>query len=143
MVISSIKQLMAIADIIRSTYVPNFNAARIPIESSLNVKAWEAHLQGYLDKQVLQYIKFGYPLSLEHSEESCNKETTNNYSACQYPSEVQKYIDKEKSFGALLGPVQWVVHPQYHCSPLMTRPKDNGSRRVILDLSYPPDHSVN
>ena len=25
----------------------------------------------------------------------------------------------------------------------MTRPKDNGSRRVILDLSYPRGHSVN
>ena len=25
----------------------------------------------------------------------------------------------------------------------MTRPKDNGSRRVILDLSYPQGHSVN
>ena len=29
-----------------------------------------------------------------------NYVTTNHYSACQYPSEVQKYIDKEKSFGA-------------------------------------------
>ena len=137
--ISSIEQLMAIADIIRSTQLPNYKAARIPIESSLNVRAWEAHLQDYSDKRVLQYIKFGYPLSLKNSEELCNKEKTNHYSACQYLLEVQKYIDKEKSLGALLGP----VHPQYHCSPLMTRPKDNGSRHVILDLSYLPGHSVN
>ena len=119
-VISSIEQLMAIADIIRNTQVPNYKAARIPIQSSLNVKAWEAHVQGYSDNQVLQYIKFGYPLSLKNAEQLCNKDTTTHYSACQYPSEVQKYIDKEKSFGALLGPVQCVVHPHYHCSPLMT-----------------------
>ena len=142
MVISSTEQLMVIADIIRSTHVPNYKAARIPIESSLNVKAWEAHRQDYSDKRVLQYVKFGYPILLKNSEELCNKETTNHYSACQYPSEVQKYIGKETSFGALLGPVQQVVHPQYHCSPLMIRPKDTGSRQVILDLSYPRGHSV-
>ena len=131
-VISSIDQLMAIAGTIRSTRVPNYRAARIPIESGLNVKAWETHLQDYSDKRVLQY-----PLSIENSDELCNQEITTHYSACQYPVEIQKYIDKEKSFGALLGPVQHIVHPHYHCSPLKTRPKDNGSRRVILDLSYP------
>ena len=109
----------------------------------MNVKAWEAHLQGYSDKQVLQYFKFGHTLSLKNSEELSNKETTDHYSACQYLLEVQEYIDKEKSFDALLGPVQHIVHPQYHCSPLMTHPKDNGSRRVILDLSYARGHSVN
>ena len=119
--------------------VPNYKAARIPIQSGLNIKAWETHLQGYSDKRVLQYIKLGYPLSLKNAEE----ETTNHYSARQYPLEVQKYIDKEKSFGALLGPVHSIVHPHYRCSPLMTRPKDNGSRRAILDLSYPRGHSVN
>ena len=42
--ITSIEQLLAIADIIRSTHVPNYKAARIPIQSGLNVKAWETHL---------------------------------------------------------------------------------------------------
>ena len=50
LVISSAEQLMAIADIIRSTHVPNYKAAMISFESSLNVEASEAHLQGYLDK---------------------------------------------------------------------------------------------
>ena len=51
--ITSIKQLMAIADVIRSTHVPNYKAARIPIQSGLNIRAWETHLQGYSDKRVL------------------------------------------------------------------------------------------
>ena len=141
--ITSIEQLIDIADIIRSTHIPNYKAARIPIKSDLNVEAWETYLQGYSDKRVLQYIKFGYPLSIENAEELCNKEITNHYSARQYPLEVQKYIDKEKSLGALLGPIPHIGHPHYHCSPLMTRPKDNGSRQVILDLSYPRGSSVN
>ena len=32
---------------------------------------------------------------------------------------------------------------KFHCSPLLTRPKDNGKRRVILDLSFPKGASVN
>ena len=110
----------------------------------LNVKAWESHLQDYLDFTILQYIKFGYPLSITNSEELCNKETTNHYSVCQYAREIQMYIYKENSFGALVGPVHDIVHPQYH-SPLKTRPKDNGSKRVVDDvhLSYPQGHSVN
>ena len=91
----------------------------------------------------MQYIKFGFSLSLTNSSQLANKEATNHYSACQYPRELQKYIDKEKSFGALLGPVDQITHAENHCSPLMTRPKDNGSRRVILDLLYPHGHSVN
>ena len=31
----------------------------------------------------------------------------------------------------------------YHCSPLLTRPKDGNKRRVILDLSYLDGQSVN
>ena len=134
--ITTLPQLLDIADIIRSTGFPNYKVARIPISSGLNVKAWEFHLKHYSDKQILQYIKFGFPLSLTDASELGNKEVINHYSACQYPEEVQKYINKEESFGILLGPVKNISHEQYHCSPMITRPKDNGSRRVILDLSY-------
>ena len=90
--ITTLLQLLEIADIIRSTGYPNYKVARIPILSGLNVKAWELYLQVYSDKRVLQYIKFGFPLSLIGASELGNKEITNHYSACQYPEEVQKYI---------------------------------------------------
>ena len=100
--ITSIDQLIVVADIIRSTGLPNYRVARVPIESALKDPAWEFHLRNYSDKRVLQYIKFGFSLSLTNSSQLCNKEVNNHYSACQYLKEVQKYIDKEKSFGALL-----------------------------------------
>ena len=93
--VTTIPQLLAIADTIRSTGLPNYKAARIPIKSDLNVDAWEIHLKDYLNKRILQYIKFGFSLSLTKASELCNKEVTNHYSACQYPEEVHKYIDKE------------------------------------------------
>ena len=57
---------------------------------------------------------------------------------------VTQYLDKEKDLGAILGPVRDENKHLVHCSPLLTRPKDNNSkRRVILDLSFPPGQSVN
>ena len=141
--ISSVDKLLQIADVILSTGVPNYRMARIPVKSGLNVEAWEHHLRDYADKRVIQYIRFGYPLSLHNPQELCNKEITNHFSACQYPSQVQSYLDKESKLGALLGPVNNINHDQYHCSPLLTRPKDTDKRRVILNLSHPHGHSVN
>ena len=141
--IDSIDKLLHTADIILSTGVPNYQMTRIPIKSGLNVEAWEHHLRDYADKRLLQYIKFGYPLSLNNPHELCNKEITNHYSACQYPKQVQEYLDKEKECGALLGPIDNITHSQYHYSPLLTRPKDTDKRRVILNLSHPYSHSVN
>ena len=141
--ISSIDTLLKVADYILSTRVPNYQSARIPIKSGLNVEAWENYLQDYSDKRVLQYIKFGYPLSLINPHELCNKEISKHYSACQYPSQVQEYINKEKKLGAILGPIQDIDHNQFHCSPLLTRPKDVNKRRVILNLSHPNGQSVN
>ena len=117
-------------------YIP-FNSQGIPIKSGLNVESWQHYLHDYADKRLLQYIKFGYP------HELCNKEITNHYSAIQYPEQVQMYLDKEKALGALLGPVNSIEHKQYHCSPLLTRPKDLNKRRVILNLSYRYGQAVN
>ena len=81
--IDSIDKLLHTADIILSTGVPNYQMARIPIKTGLNVEVWEHHLRDYADKCLLQYIKFGYPLSLNYPHELCNQEITNHYSACQ------------------------------------------------------------
>ena len=139
--ITSVDKLLEVADVILSTGVPNYHMTKIPIQSGLNVEAWEHHLRDYADKRVTQYIKFGYPLSLKNAHKLCNKEVTNHFSARQYPTQVQDYIDKESKLGALLGPVNNIDH--YHCSPLLTRPKDTDKRRVILNLSYPYGQSVN
>ena len=45
--------------------------------------------------------------------------------------------------GAIIGPVDQVDSDLYHCSPLLSRPKDNHKRRIILNLSHPHGNSVN
>ena len=117
--LDSIDKLIKTADTILSTGVPNYQAARIPIKSGLNVQAWEHYLCDYADKHLLQYICFGFPLSLINSYELCNKsksKAVNHFSAIQYPDRVLEYLNKEKALGALLGPVNHPIHDQYHCS---------------------------
>ena len=57
----------------------------------------------------------------------------------QHPQAVLQYISKEIALGAMLGPFHETPSPYFHCSPLLTRPKDGNKCRVILDLSYPND----
>ena len=141
--ITSIDSCLRVADVILSTDKPNYCEARIPIVSGLKVKAWETYLQGYPDNRLIQYIRFGFPLSIHKCSELHNIEVSNHYSAVQYPHDIKKYIDKEIELGAMLGPVEVVKHPEFYCSPLMSRPKEGDTRRVILDLSYPKGNFLN
>ena len=141
--INSIETCLRVADVILSTSKPNYCEARIPILSGLKVKAWETYLQDYPDKRLIQCIKFGFPLSIHIRSDLHNTEVSNHYSAVQYPHDIKKYIDKEIELEAMLGPLEVVNHPEFHCSPLMSRPKEEDTRRVILDLSYPKGASLN
>ena len=141
--IQSVQQYLHIADIIRNTGLPNYRQARIPIKSGLNLEAWEYRLRQYPDKFLFQYLKFGFPLSISRPELLHNLQVKNYPSALAYPSAVQQYLQKEINLGAMLGPVDNIDNRYYHCSPLLTRPKDGDKRRVILNFSYPYGSSVN
>ena len=142
-VIENIHQYLSIAETIKDTGVPNYILARIPIKSDMYLDAWEHHLRDYPDKRLLQYLKFGFPLSLAKPDELCNNDIVNHYSALQYPDQVRQYINKEMDFGAILGPLSHPPSDHFLCSPLLTRPKDITDRRFILNLSYPRGKSVN
>ena len=141
--IDSVDKCIEIANVIKSTGLPNYRLARIPIISNLNIEAWEKELSAYPDKHLIQYLKFGFPLSLGSPHLLTNKAVVNHHSALQYPHAIEKYISKEQGFGTILGPVNHIPSPHYHCSPLLTRPKDTNDRRVILNLSHPRGQSLN
>ena len=129
--------------VIRQTGKPNFLGARIPVTSQLNVDKWEELLQGYWDQQLLQLLRFGFPLDFNRS---CplQSEKGNHTSATQFPLDVDAYIEEECGHGALLGPFKENLIANCHTSPFMTRNKPNSDRhRVIIDLSWPIGASVN
>ena len=115
--ITDSNQYLHIAEIIRQTGVPNYRGARIPIKSGLNLEAWERHLKDYPNKKLIEYLKFGFPLSIQSPNKLTNTDVKNHYTALQYPKEVATYLQQEKSFGAILGPFDHPPSEHMHCSP--------------------------
>ena len=134
-----------IYDKVRATGLPNCMAARIPVPTHLNVDVWRRYLDHKTDEaDLLQYIQFGFPLGYL-GPVSPTEDAQNHPSATRFPNHIDKFIHAEKEAGALIGPFP---HPPFtpwvHLSPLMSRPKaESEKRRVITDLTFPNDRSVN
>ena len=129
--------------IVKNSGFYNHQQARILLESQLNSIMWEEYLQDYWDWQLVQYIKFGFPLDVApHAELFCD--FSNHKSATLFPSHVNTYLQEEKGFKAIYGPFNEKPFERLHCSPFITREKpDSENRRVIVDLSWPKGNSVN
>ena len=136
-----------VAQLIKQSGLPNYKQIRIPLKSGLCFESWKKYLLDYKDQKVLQYLQFGFPLSISQPELLDNQSPTNHFSALQFQEAVSLYLAKESSHGAMLGPVKSFGHHSghkfVHCSPILTRPKGQNNRRVILDLSYPKGLSLN
>ena len=121
----------------------NYLGARISLDSQLNVDKWREYLCEYWDKQLLEFIQFGFPMGFNR-ECPLRHDAENHSSATDYPSDIQAYLDEEVAFGAIIGPFKSNPISNGHTSPFMSRPKPNSDvRRVIVDLSWPKGMSVN
>ena len=113
----------------------------MPLPSGFNWEYTKQQIQDYHDKVILDYIKFGFPLSITPDRLIKSNAEDNHSSAKAYPKEVTQFIQEELSHDALFGPFDQIPHPAFTWAPLMTRPNGSG-RRIILDLSY-GDFSLN
>ena len=133
----------ALHRLVKASGTYNFLGVKIPVRSQLNVDHWEKHLQGYWDTQLLQLIKYGFPMDFNR-QSPLRWEDKNHNSALQFPQDVDAYLKEEIQFGAIQGPYTENHIKNCHFSPFLTREKSNAShRRVIIDLSWPKDASVN
>ena len=86
---------------------------------------------------------FGRILDFSRNSE-LRHDDKNHSSAVDFPADVQAYLDEEIKQGAIMGPYDVNPIPNSHVSPFMTREKPNApNRRVIIDLSWPKNASVN
>ena len=129
---------------VRATGLPNHAAARIPVPSALNIPRWRALLSDYHDTSLVDYLEYGWPADYT-GEQPPVPATDNHREDPAHLEWIQKYVRKELSMGALLGPFSAPPFtPWAQTSPMMTRPKKNTTeRRVIVDLSFPRGASVN
>ena len=128
---------------VNETGMPNYQAARIPLPHELNMHKWRELLVGYGDTLLADFLEFGWPIAFNRKQPIYSVQC-NHASAMRYPEHVNKYITTELGHGALWGPFRMPPPSCVHISALMSRPKkDSQDRRIILDLSWPPNFSIN
>ena len=144
------KQRSMMEDVLLAHYVtdsglPNKFGCRIPLNTKFNITLLSDLLVDYWDREILEWLMFGFSVSRDNDAPDPVPSTTNHLGATLFPEAVDAYIEKEIRLGAMIGPFQ--IPPFIHrmgVLPLSTWPKRQSSeRRIILDLSFPKLYSVN
>ena len=64
---STIPDIVQAHKIVAATGLPNFMAARLPVQSQLNIENWKKFLSNYWDKQLIDLLNCGFPLDFDRS----------------------------------------------------------------------------
>ena len=129
--------------IVKQHQKPNYLGARLKVDSQLNLDAWKSDLSDFGDKQLIDFLYFGFRMDFNRN---CplKWEGVNHNSAINYPNDIEVYLSEELAHKAIVGPFKEHLYPYGHISPFLTREKPNSdNRRVIVDLSCPLGLSVN
>ena len=139
------EDMVKIYDVVRETGLPNSKQARTPVPTNLDLPAWEAALDEIGGRPLLMdFLTYGFPLGYV-GPISHNPQVENHPSATDFPAQISAFLEKEKALGGVVGPFNTAPFDTWcHTSPLMSRPKaKEGERRVITDMTFPPETSVN
>lgn len=126
--------------------VPNYRGLRIPLPSKLIVPRWRSYLSAYHDNIIVDYLEFGWPVGYDYEQFGFPVSQSRNHSgATNFPRDLDLYLDMELARHSVAGPFS---SPPFSgrlaVSPLNSVPKkDSAERRIILDLSWPLNTSVN
>lgn len=102
---------------------PNAFGARLPVITQLNKSTWEFYLQSYQDAHVVDFLRFGWPVSYT-AENLPTSSSSNHPSAVDFADHVEHYINTELGYHAIAGPFSTnPLHQPLICSPLQTVPK--------------------
>ena len=71
-------------NLIRASAHPNFKGCRIPIPTQLKVEFWEKELSNRPEADIIDFIKFGWPLGFE-GEPLATKTVKNHKGATDFP----------------------------------------------------------
>ena len=123
----------------------NFQGCKIPIPTSIRYdKLKDALGEGASPKEhkILKLLEFGFPLGCKPGY-GVTKPQKNHKSALEFRDKLDKYVEKNVQSQAMLGPFEQSPIPGLCFSPLMSVPKEEYERRVIVDFSFPPGSSIN
>ena len=132
-------------DLVTQGGYPNTWGAQIPVQLNWNLELMDSLLMEYEDREVITWLRYGWPVSRLPNWTESTPTFVNHDSALDFPEEIGEYLRKEISRGAVCGPFDSIsFDSRIGVSPLSTRPKkDSQDRWIIMDLSWPPGRSVN
>lgn len=126
---------------------PNAWNAQVPIPTHINIELLQSLLQGYEDREVIQWVKYGWPISRPPNIDNPGRTWGNHKGATDFPEQMENYLKREIEWNAVQGPFQEI--PFKHTErigllPLSSWPKkDSPDRRVLMDASWPLGRGVN
>ncbi|KXJ18189.1 Alpha-1,6-mannosylglycoprotein 6-beta-N-acetylglucosaminyltransferase A [Exaiptasia diaphana] len=126
--------------------LPNYKGCRIPLKSNLQIPIWRNYLRTYEDRIVCDFLEFGWPVGYDYETFLFPVSQPRNHNgATQFPDNIDRYFREQISRAAIAGPFSDIPFQQgLAISPLNSvEKKDSTDRRVILDLSWPHNSSVN
>lgn len=139
------EDLMNIYEAVWQSGLPNALGVRREIPSKLDLESWDrtfGHDSKY--SEILDFVRYGFPMGymgpVSHYDDHIN-----HTSATQHGEHIDSFIESEINLGGIIGPIdEKPFDPWLHAAPFMTRPKkDSQKRRVISDLTFPEQQSVN
>ena len=119
------------------------------VSSPLRTAEWASELATHPDKEfssyVLKGIRDGFKIGFEYQGHSCTPAKANMRSAVKNPTVVEEYLAMECELGRVIGPLdlQVVPHIQINRFGVIPKPHQPGKWRLIVDLHYPEEDSVN
>ena len=92
---------------------PNRYGCQIPVTSGWNLDRMYTLLQDYEDVDVVEWLRFGFPVSWDDERGSPTPADRNHLGATLFPSHINAYLDKEIRLCATMGP--------FHLPPFVDR----------------------
>ena len=131
--------------LVRALEKPIYLGARVPVPTHWDLSLLETLLADYEDKLVVDFLRYGWPMSWNILPLTSSSAKVNRKGALDFPDAINQYLATEHANNTLLGPFFTNPFPDRSASsPLNSVPKhDSDEHQVILDMSFPPGHSVN
>ena len=116
------------------------------VTTPLKVDMWQSLLASHPDPEFMRYIlagiSQGFRIGFQYSHSAPRGVKCNMQSALENPSVIDKYLAKECELGRVVGPFTTGTLP-LHVKGVIPKPHQPGKWRLIVDMSSPPDHSIN
>lgn len=129
-----------LAELVQQSGIFNFAGPKIPVTSGWNTDLFSQLLSGYGDAQVIQFLKYGWPVDRNANCTLSTAVPQNHKGAQDYLEAIEEFINDGLRNNFISGPYDKPPMDGFVTSPLNLRSKRASTqRRILMDLSWPQD----